>query len=129
MRAAVRRPLGPMAAFTRIFVLSHDLLLVTLEPAGDHGDQDMKNHSHSSGWRQCRYCTVQYTPNLSNFNGVETADLFNHTRWAFCAPPTHIAPTHVADSDYLSAYGPAAACLHSRGYRPTPHFHQAKLLD
>ena len=24
---------------------------------------------------------VQYTLNLSNFNGVETADFFNHTRY------------------------------------------------
>jgi hypothetical protein len=28
-----------------------DLLLVTLEPASDHGDQDVEDHSRSSGWR------------------------------------------------------------------------------
>jgi hypothetical protein len=28
-----------------------DLLLVTLEPARDHGDQDVEDHSRSSGWR------------------------------------------------------------------------------
>ena len=27
------------------------LLLVTLEPASDHGDQDMEDHDRSSGWR------------------------------------------------------------------------------
>jgi hypothetical protein len=27
------------------------LLLVPLDPPGDHSDQDMKNHSRSSGWR------------------------------------------------------------------------------
>ena len=28
-----------------------DLLLVLLEPSSDHGDQDLENHSRSSGWR------------------------------------------------------------------------------
>ena len=28
-----------------------DLLLVTLEPASGHGDQDVEDHSRSSGWR------------------------------------------------------------------------------
>ena len=27
------------------------LLLVTLEPAGDHGDQDVEDHGGSSGWK------------------------------------------------------------------------------
>jgi hypothetical protein len=27
------------------------LLLVPLEPSSDHGDQDLENHSRSSGWR------------------------------------------------------------------------------
>src|SRR4029077_14477523 len=31
----------------------------------------------SSGWRQYSYRLLQYTPNLSNFNGVETADLLS----------------------------------------------------
>ena len=37
-----------------IFLLQigDDLLLVTLDPAGDHGNQDMENHNRSSGWRQ-----------------------------------------------------------------------------
>jgi hypothetical protein len=31
--------------------ISDHLLLVPLEPASDHRDQDMENHSHSSGWK------------------------------------------------------------------------------
>ena len=56
--------------------IGDDLLLVTLEPAGDHGDQDVEDHSRSSGWRHDDIVSVQYTPNLSNFNGVETAEIF-----------------------------------------------------
>jgi hypothetical protein len=29
-----------------------NLLLVPWEPASDHGDQDVEDHSHSLGWRQ-----------------------------------------------------------------------------
>ncbi len=29
-----------------------DLLLVTLQPASDHRDQDMQDHERSSGWRR-----------------------------------------------------------------------------
>jgi hypothetical protein len=57
-----------------------DLLLVILDPPGNHGDQNVKNHRCSSGWRQSRDRAVQYTLHLSNFNGVETAEIFNHTR-------------------------------------------------
>jgi hypothetical protein len=39
----------------------------------------VKNHRRSSGWRQSRYRAVQYTLTLSNFNGVETAEIFHHT--------------------------------------------------
>jgi hypothetical protein len=28
-----------------------DLLLVTLEPAGEHGEQELEDHGLSSGWR------------------------------------------------------------------------------
>jgi hypothetical protein len=31
--------------------IGDNLLLVPLEPASDHGDQDFENHSRSSGWR------------------------------------------------------------------------------
>src|SRR5215813_11987425 len=31
--------------------IGNDLLLVPLDPPGDHGDQDMENHNSSSGWR------------------------------------------------------------------------------
>ena len=56
------------------------MLLVPLEPPGDHGDQDGENHRRSSGWRSCRNHAIQYTPSLNNFNGVETAEIFNQTR-------------------------------------------------
>ena len=56
-----------------------DLLLVTLEPPGNHSDEHVENHGLPSGWRQRQYEPVQYTPNLRNFNGVETAEIFNHT--------------------------------------------------
>jgi hypothetical protein len=50
------------------------LLLVTLNPSSEHREQDMREHGLTSGWQQCRYCTVKYTSNLSAFNGVETID-------------------------------------------------------
>ena len=31
--------------------IGDDLLLVPLEPAGDHGDEHVEDHSCSSGWR------------------------------------------------------------------------------
>jgi len=31
--------------------ISDNLLLVPLDPPGDHGDQDVENHRRSSGWR------------------------------------------------------------------------------
>jgi hypothetical protein len=31
--------------------IGDDALLVTLHPAGEHGEQDVENHSLSSGWR------------------------------------------------------------------------------
>jgi len=54
-------------------------LLVTLEPPSNHGDQDVEDPRYSRGWRQCLDRAMQYTPNLSNFNGRETADVFNRT--------------------------------------------------
>jgi hypothetical protein len=31
--------------------IGDDLLLVTLEPAGEHGEQELEDHGLSSGWR------------------------------------------------------------------------------
>jgi hypothetical protein len=31
--------------------IGDNLLLVLLEPSSDHGDQDLENHSRSSGWK------------------------------------------------------------------------------
>jgi hypothetical protein len=30
--------------------IGHDLLLVAMDPTGDHGDEDLQNHSDSWGW-------------------------------------------------------------------------------
>jgi hypothetical protein len=59
--------------------IGDDLLLVPLEPAGHHGDEHVQNHSLPSGWRHRQLYSVQYTPNLRNFNGLETAEIFNQT--------------------------------------------------
>src|SRR5712691_6319240 len=55
------------------------LLLVPIDPAGDHRDQDVKDHGLSSGWKCRRHCSAQYSPNLRSFKGVESAVYFNHT--------------------------------------------------
>jgi hypothetical protein len=54
-------------------------LLVTLEPARGHGDEQVQNHGLPSGWTLWRSRSFQYTPNLRNFNRVESAVYFNHT--------------------------------------------------
>jgi hypothetical protein len=59
--------------------VSDHLLLVLLDPASDHRDQEMENHSCSSGRQPWRDRAIQYTPTLSNFNRVEAAEIFNHT--------------------------------------------------
>jgi hypothetical protein len=64
-----------------------DLLLVTLEPAGDHGNEHRQDRGVSSGWRRRHGCVVQYTPNLSDFNGVSSAVYFNHTGCTDQHPP------------------------------------------
>ena len=64
-----------------IFLLQigNNPLLVPLNPPDDHGDQEMEDHNRSSGWRPSRDRVGQYTPNLSYFNGIEAAEIFNHT--------------------------------------------------
>ena len=59
--------------------VSDHLLLVLLDPASDHRDQDMENHSCSSGGKPWSNRAIQYTPSLSNFNRVAAAEIFNHT--------------------------------------------------
>jgi hypothetical protein len=64
-----------------------DLLLVTLQPTSNHGDQDVEDHSRSRDWRPCPYPVAQSIPTLSNFKNVETAEIFNQTR---CACGAHV---------------------------------------
>ncbi len=59
---------------------SDDLLLVPLQPAGNHGDEHVEDHGVSWGWRQRQSWSVPYTPYLRNFNGITTAEIFNLTR-------------------------------------------------
>jgi hypothetical protein len=56
------------------------VLLVPLEPASDHGHQDLQDHERSSDWKQRRHRMGQYTTSLRNFSSVETADLFNYSQ-------------------------------------------------
>ena len=56
-----------------------DLVLVPLQLAGNQGEEHVKDHGVSSGWRQRQSGCVQYTPNLRHFNGVTTAEIFNQT--------------------------------------------------
>jgi hypothetical protein len=49
------QPSAPELSFEDAVFLAQiidDLLLVILDPPGDHGDQNVKNHRRSSGWRQ-----------------------------------------------------------------------------
>jgi hypothetical protein len=53
-RVRQAQPAAPELGFEDAIFLKEirdDLLLVLLEPSGDHGDQDLENHSRSSGWR------------------------------------------------------------------------------
>ena len=56
------------------------------EPKGSSGGSkvagamiEAENHSRSSGEKPCSERAIQYIPNLSNFNGAEVAEMFNHT--------------------------------------------------
>jgi hypothetical protein len=54
-------------------------------------DHNVQNHVLLSSWRQKQHCAVQFTSNLRNFNGVETAEIFNQTEWLL---EPHLRPTH-----------------------------------
>ena len=58
-KAAAFRVGEPQSAATEVgfedavlfLEVGDDVLLVPLEPAGDHGDEDMQDHGRSPGWR------------------------------------------------------------------------------
>ena len=60
--------------------IGDDLLLVPLEPASDHGDQDVEDHSPPQVGGSDIIAWPSIQRNLRNFNGIETAENFNLTR-------------------------------------------------
>jgi hypothetical protein len=44
--------------------VSHDLLPVTVEPASEHGDEDLQDHRCASGWKRRRNHAIQSTSNI-----------------------------------------------------------------
>jgi hypothetical protein len=69
------------------FEVGDHMLLMPLELAGDHGDQDLQNHGGSSGWRR-RWGSMEPTTNMRKINIIESTDYFNITpeAWLICAP-------------------------------------------
>jgi hypothetical protein len=61
-----------------------DLLLVPLEPASDHGDQDVEDHSAPQVGGSDIIAWPNMQRNLRNFNGIETAENFNLTGYGLC---------------------------------------------
>src|SRR5215510_7104315 len=59
--------------------ISDDLLLMAIDPAGDHGDEDVQNHGNSWDGEYRRAHSTEYTVNPRDFNGVASADFFNTT--------------------------------------------------
>ena len=70
--------LGFETRFSSMQIGDH-LLLVPLEPAGNHGDEDVENHGVPQVESRAM-CALQYTVNLRYFNRVASAVYFNHTR-------------------------------------------------
>jgi hypothetical protein len=62
--------------------IGDDLLLMTLNPACEYGDQGMQNHRRSSSLKSYRNRAMQYVDNLRNTNEVELAEFFNTTQYA-----------------------------------------------
>src|SRR5262249_203469 len=59
--------------------ISDDLLLMAIDPAGDHGDEDLQNHGNSWDCEYRRAHSIEYIANPRDFNGVASADFFNTT--------------------------------------------------
>jgi hypothetical protein len=66
------------------FEVDDDLLLVPIDPAGNHDDKDLQSQGGSSGWQR-RYGSMQPTTNLRKINTVPSADYFNRTARAVVA--------------------------------------------
>jgi hypothetical protein len=64
-----------------IFVqeISDDLLLVAIEPSGDHSDEDLQSHGGSWGCKRRRIHSTEYTENPQEFNSVAPTDFFHYS--------------------------------------------------
>jgi hypothetical protein len=53
--------------------------VVAVDPAGDHGDENLQNHDGTWGCkRQCTHST-EYTENPQEFNSVAPTDFFHYS--------------------------------------------------
>jgi hypothetical protein len=59
--------------------MGDNLLLVAIDPAGDHSDEDLQNHGDSWGDDYRRAHSIEHTVNPRDFNRVASADFFNTT--------------------------------------------------
>jgi hypothetical protein len=59
--------------------IGDSLCLVPVDPSGEPGNQELENHSPTSGGKSRHHGSVQYTLNLRDFNWVETTEFFNNT--------------------------------------------------
>src|SRR5215831_19847808 len=62
------------------FEVGDDVLLVSIDPTGHHGDENLQNHGDSWGCEYRRAHLSEYTANPRDFNGVASANFFNTTR-------------------------------------------------
>jgi hypothetical protein len=56
-----------------------DLLLVTIDPAGNHGDADLQNHSDFWGCKRQPTRPPDCTANPQKFSEIASTDFFNHS--------------------------------------------------
>src|SRR5262249_12262080 len=57
-----------------------DLLLMAIDPAGDHGDEDLQNHGNSWDGEYRRDHSTEYTVNPRDFKRIAPPDFYNTTR-------------------------------------------------
>jgi hypothetical protein len=73
-----RRDRGCFENADVFLLVGDDLLPVAIDPAGDHGDEDLEDYDDSWGCQGERTHLIGYTENPQEFNGVALADFFNH---------------------------------------------------
>jgi hypothetical protein len=54
--------------------IGDDRLLVTIDPAGDHGDENLQYHGDSRDCKRRDIHSIEYTANPQEFNEVTSAD-------------------------------------------------------